>query len=214
MLFLKKRGIRRLCAIMAGAVAVTVLAALWTIWVPYRKGMVSRQLFPFIYQDFYEDEEGNKLRQNRFFGLENGDILITEATHFLGYRHGHAALVVDAAHGVTLEAFCVGTVSGFDSLDKWYFYPETRVLRLKAERKLREQIAAFARERLTGIPYRLTAGTIGEGKKDGAYRGTQCAHLIWLAYREFGYDVDGTGGWLVTPMDLLRSEWLEEVKQD
>lgn len=42
--------------------------------------------------------------------------------------------------------------------------------------------------------------------------GTQCAHLVWYAYRNFGYDLDGDGGFVVTPDDLYHSDLLELVQ--
>lgn len=42
--------------------------------------------------------------------------------------------------------------------------------------------------------------------------GTQCAHLVWYAYRRFGYDLDSDGGVLVTPRDLYESPLLEVVQ--
>lgn len=42
--------------------------------------------------------------------------------------------------------------------------------------------------------------------------GTQCAHLVWYAYRYFGYDLDSDGGFVVTPDDLYHSDLLELVQ--
>ena len=67
------------------------------------------------------------------------------------------------------------------------------------------------------IPYKLTGfcGKVGEAQEQGdssPVEGTQCAHLVWLAYRHFGYDLDSDGGYIVTPYDIYSSEFLELVQ--
>lgn len=185
--------------------------------------------------------------------VEDGDILITFGSHFLGWRNGHAGIVVDADEGLTLEALTLGKDSDILTLESWAQRPSFAVLRLRdASAEERAQIALYAREHLAQIPYRLTAGiwrpelsdaqprltvSIGaeeasrqpevgaeeasgqsEDGADGArgreaeLRGTQCAHLVWYAYRQFGYDLDSDGGSLVTPRDLYDSPLLEVVQ--
>lgn len=165
----------------------------------------------FIKRDYLLNENGEKIKSVKFSGLEDGDVLVTDSTFCLGWRHGHAALVVDAARGITLEAYAVGTTSDFGSVGDWEYYPNIKVLRLKASQKVREAVAAYAKHDLTGIPYRLSSGMVDDKDMDGRYWGSQCAHLVWLAFYKFGYDVDGDGGWLVTPYDLAISRQFEEV---
>lgn len=168
-------------------------------------------LFFFIKRECLLNKSGEKMKAVTFSGLENGDVLVTDSTYCLGWRHGHAALVVDAARGITLEAYAVGTTSDFGGTADWEYYPRVSVLRLKAPKEVREQIAAYAKEELTGIPYRLGSGMIDDKDMDEAYWGSQCAHLVWLAFYKFGYDVDGDGGWLVTPYDLEISDCFEAL---
>lgn len=161
--------------------------------------------------------------------LENGDILITFSSHFLGWRNGHAALVVDAENGLTLEALTLGRDSAILSVRGWLDRPSFAVLRLTAVPKEdRAVIADYAERNLKQLPYRLTAGvwdsevwrnitggrddTMPKGKVDEAITGTHCAHLIWYAYNHFGYDLDSDGGILVTPKDLFDSPLLEVVQ--
>ena len=160
-----------------------------------------------------------------FPALEDGDILITFNSHFFGWRNGHAAIVVDAEEGRTLEALMLGRDSAILSVDDWTDRPSFAVLRLSgASGEERAQIAAYAEKELVQLPYRLSAGiwergAAGTGEE---YRepdstapgisGTQCAHLIWYAYRQFGYDLDSDGGMLVTPRDLYESPLLEVVQ--
>lgn len=154
--------------------------------------------------------------------LEDGDILITFSSHFLGWRNGHAALVVDAENGLTLEALTLGRDSAILSLRGWLERPSFVVLRLAdVSKEDRAVIADYAKRNLKQLPYRLTAGmwerdeTLSNQslrKETEALGGTQCAHLIWYAYNRFGYDLDSDGGVLVTPRDLYDSPLLEIVQ--
>lgn len=170
--------------------------------------------------------------------IQTGDILITFSGHVFGWRSGHAAIVINAEKRLTLEAITLGCDSRICSLDDWEEYPSVAVLRLKgASPWEREQIAAYAMEYLQGLPYRLTAFAVfdgGDGLPSGAapmeavpeglasvgtgifpknsLTGTQCAHLVWYAYRNFGYNLDSDGGFVVTPEDIYRSKLLEIVQ--
>lgn len=143
--------------------------------------------------------------------LEDGDILVTTASHFFGWRQGHACLVVDAAHGETLD--CGMSVAEIGSAPSWAYRANFVVLRLAgASRQERAAVAAAARRTLLGAPYNIAVG-IFPAKGDGTgVTSTHCAHLVWSAYRAFGYDLDATGGPVVTPRDLLRSPLLEVVQ--
>lgn len=139
--------------------------------------------------------------------IEEGDILITFNSHAFGWRSGHAAMVVDAKKQLTLEAQVLGSDTAVVSMEHWTHYPSFAVLRLKnTSEQERKAIADKAREQLTGIPYRLTAGIWKENA------GTQCAHLVWYAYHQFGYDLDSDGGLIVTPRDLYDSPLLEVIQ--
>ena len=86
------------------------------------------------------------------------------------------------------------------------------VLRLKGvSEERRAAVADWAREHLLGLPYGLFSGLawLGETSDPPA---TQCAHLVWCAYAAFGYDIDGCGGWPVTPRDISLSPLLETVQ--
>ena len=62
-----------------------------------------------IKEEYRESREGKRLYQPGFTDIQDGDILVTDSTYCLCFRHGHAALVVDAKRGITLEAFGIGT---------------------------------------------------------------------------------------------------------
>lgn len=167
--------------------------------------------------------------------LEDGDILITFNSHFLGWRNGHAAIVIDADKGRTLEALTLGQNSSVRSVESWENRPAFAVLRLRdATVEKRAEIADYAEDNLEELPYRLTAGMwdwtsvlrktedyramevpVAEAEgitETASLTGTHCAHLIWYAYDKFGYNLDSDGGLIVTPRDLYDSPLLEIVQ--
>lgn len=145
--------------------------------------------------------------------LEDGDILITFNSHFLGWRNGHAAIVIDAEKGRTLEALTLGKNSAILSVRSWSEKPSFAVLRLRGTtKKQRAEIAKYAEETLADVPYRLTAGLWETEDSAAEIPGTHCAHLIWSAYKQFGYDLDSDGGRIVTPRDLYDSPMLEKIQ--
>jgi uncharacterized protein YycO len=160
-------------------------------------------------EERFYDEDGNLIKGFRISGVRDGDILITKATHSVGWRHGHAAIVIDAQKGKTVEAVLWGQPSMIQNLSKWQTYPTFIQLRFKDER-ISSEAAAFAKENLNNVDYGLFTGLITKYKDEISI--TQCAHLPWYAYMRFGYDFDSNGGWLVTPKDIANSEYLEVVQ--
>lgn len=177
------------------------------------------------------DENGLAADGMLITDVEEGDILITFCSHTFGWRNGHAALVVDAENRLILEAQVLGSPSVIASLNRFASYPSFVILRLtEADRETRRNIALYAKEQLTGVPYRLEAGirealcggredashgggTIDAAAKDGTRpAGTQCSHLVWYAFDQFGYDLDSDGGIIVTPRDIADSPLLEVIQ--
>lgn len=144
--------------------------------------------------------------------LQPGDILITLSTHSLGWRHGHAGLVIDENR--VLECAVLGEDSCISAPEDWLTYSGYAVLRVRgAGEGLGQQAADYAMEHLLGVPYRLTAG-LGTDKAPGADSpgfGMHCFYLPWYAWYAQGIDLDGDGGRLVTASDLLASPLLEVV---
>ena len=162
---------------------------------------------------FVREERLPAGRKHTLPPLQNGDILLTTCTHSFGWRHGHAALVVDSRTGTTLEAVTPGTPSSLGRVPDWETYPSLTVLRLKhADKEIGQAVADFAQETLLGLPYCLTSGW-GRSKSPSPPTGSQCAYLVWYAYFQFGYDLDSDGGKLVTVADLAASPLLETVFQ-
>lgn len=161
------------------------------------------------------------------WGLQDGDILITFCSHAFGWRNGHAALVVDAQNGRTLEAVVMGQDSCLQETEKWRSYPSFLVLRLRGcSREQGSKIATLAMRTGRGIPYGFlqdflehldgsaVAGKLPDGKSadDMGLRDTDCSHLIWRIYQNFGVDLDSNGGFFVTPADIAKSPCLEIVQ--
>lgn len=170
-------------------------------------------LWWFTREDILIDSAHNQAIGPPIPTLQPGDILLTLSTHSLGWTHGHAAIALD--HQVLLESRVLGENSALSEVDSWRYYANYVIVRVKnAPNKLRHKVAEYARESLQNIPYRLTAGLLGEKAADAssAFFGSQCAYLPWYAWNQFGIDLDGDGGRLVTPMDILKSDKIEIVQ--
>ncbi len=181
-------------------------------------------------ENFYKPVEINRIRTSivtceenvveknvKFAPLQVGDIFVTNSAYFLSWRNGHAGIVVDDVNMKTLEATLIGEHTTILNADKWKKYPNFTILRLKGvSKEEREKIAKTALENLNDMPYKLFVGISPFKKTDfielSEVTGTQCAHLVWLAYASCGYDIDGNGGIIVTPHDIVTSELLEVVQ--
>lgn len=145
--------------------------------------------------------------------LQPGDIVLTLSTHSLGWRHGHAGLVIDG--GTTLECVVLGTDSALVNAAHWNCYSNYAVLRLKdITSELQQEIVDYSLENLLGVPYHLTSGFIGPKAPDPEdwQFGLHCSYLVWYAWNHFGFDLDSDGGRLASTYDLLHSEALEVVQ--
>lgn len=145
---------------------------------------------------------------------KNGYVLITKATHSFGWRHGHAAIVTDAANNETLEAVILGSNTQLQNINKWRVYPSFIMLKLKdASSEELEKIAQFAKNNLLDVPYGLTVGlTSIKNPHAENIKTTQCSHLVWYPFMQHGYDVDYDGTWLVSPKDIANSDLFEVVQ--
>jgi uncharacterized protein YycO len=145
---------------------------------------------------------------------ENGYVLITKATHSLGWRHGHAAIITDAENKETLEAVILGSNTRFQNINKWRVYPSFMMLKLKDNsQETLDEVAKFAKENLYDIPYGLTVGlTAKKNPVPENIKSTQCSHVAWYPFMQYGFDVDSDGSWLVTPKDIANSDLFEVVQ--
>ena len=160
------------------------------------------------------DENGNYTHGTDLAPVHDGYILVTKSSHTYGWRNGHAALVVDARNGKTLESVVLGQNSAIQGIEKWTVYPNFMLLRPKgATYGEMQKVAQTALELLHDIPYDLTVGIFSpKSAARDKIKGTHCSHLIWQAYMYHGYDLDSDGGMLVTPKDIANSPKLEIVQ--
>lgn len=170
----------------------------------------------FTREDRRKDSNGQPVCAPYLVDWRPGDILVTLSTHSFGWRHGHAALVVETAEGLsTLECAVLGEDSRFLDAGYWRFYSSYAVLRVKGKSdEARAACAQYAANHLVGIPYHLTAGLIGNKfqNADSRWFGLQCAYLPWYAWKTMGVDLDSDGGRLVSVNDLLHSDQVEIVQ--
>ena len=165
-------------------------------------------------QESLVNEENKPMYGFDLADYKNGYILITKATHSLGWRHGHAAIVTDADNMETLEAVILGTNTQLQNINKWRVYPSFIMLKLKdASQETLNEIAEFAKENLNDIPYGLTVGLTGKKNPHPEnLKSTQCSHLVWYPFMQHGFDIDYDGSWLVTPKDIANSDLFEVVQ--
>ncbi len=144
--------------------------------------------------------------------LERGDVLVSLTTYTLGFRHGHAGMVLNGETGEILEHLVLGETSKTGKVYGFRSYPTFAVLRYK-DKAVAEAAADYAEENLVGIPYNPLAGIIKKDKSDEKpISSSQCSHLAWQAYKAAGADIDGNGGVLVLPKDFLKCRDFEIVQ--
>ncbi|MFI3250349.1 MAG: hypothetical protein R3Y07_05245 [Eubacteriales bacterium] len=163
-------------------------------------------------EEYFITEQGERNNLIPLVPLQPGDILLTPSSHFLGWRQGHAAIVID--HETTLESVLLGQNSLLQRVGKWSGFPAVIVLSLK-ENSEQEGLAAaqIALEYLNDVPYDLTVGVFSKKDvTDGVLEGTHCSHLVWQSYQRGGIDLDSNGGLLPTPQDIARSPHLEVLQ--
>lgn len=172
------------------------------------------------YRDIFCDPETEEPFTAPIARLEAGDVLITSCTHTLGYRHGHAGLVLGDAKRI-LEAPALGQTSMISKDAVWFREcANFMVLRLKREAgesdeayaARRKQIADDAEECLLDIPYSLTVGIFSKKNQGTTPRSTNCSHLVWQAYKNAGYEIDADGGPICTPRDISMSGCFDLVQ--
>lgn len=143
--------------------------------------------------------------------LRSGDILVTSTTRVSWLRYGHAALVVDGAKGMVIESISPGSSSQFNYATDFSKLANFMILRPNVDEEIKTDVVEFAKTELLDIPYRFTLGIFYK-KFPESITVSQCAHLVWYAYKKFGYDLDATGGGVVKPQDMVLSKHVEVVQ--
>lgn len=142
--------------------------------------------------------------------LEPGDVLISASVHTMGWKNGHAALVVGGSS--VLQAFGVGTVSDIVSPSWFRRAANFMVLRPKLEKSETDRVVSWALKNMNGVEYSLFTGIFSPKDQTDDPRDTQCAHLVWQAYYACGYDIDSTGGPVVSPKNIANSDLFEVIQ--
>ena len=172
----------------------------------YREGV-------FACHESIKDSNDEFIDNPPFADIRNGDIIVTLSIHSLGWRHGHAAIVVDAEKGLCIQANMVGEKSSYGYVNTWKDFPMVALLRVKDESSEKtEEIAKYAEDNLRGLPYSLFSGIVTGRNSEKVPYATQCAHLVWYAYYHHGVDISPEGGRIITPYDFLKSDKLEVVQ--
>ena len=164
----------------------------------------------------YRTEEGAepKFSLVPFAPLEDGDVIVTSACHTFGWRNGHAAIVINAESGTVLECVGPGLKSSRGSASWFQYSSNFMVLRLKDKTaEERREIAVYAGTRLHGIDYSILTGFFGSPKDQGdTPKTSHCSHLVWQAFKHFGYDIDSDGGPVCTTRDIANCELFEVIQ--
>ena len=147
-----------------------------------------------------------------FAYLRDGDIIVTATTRVSWWRYGHAALVVNGKDGLVIESIAPGAKSEINSVEDFSYLANFLILRPKASDEVKTQVVEYAKNELLGIPYRLTVGVFSKKYNPKELKYSQCAHLVWYAYKKFGFDLDSNGGAIVKPQDMALSEHVEVVQ--
>lgn len=143
--------------------------------------------------------------------LEDGDIIISPTTHFSIFEFGHSALVVNGKNKLIINALNYSTPTTIDNASFMTDRPTFIVLRVKTDKQTRENVANFAKNNLLDIKYSIFAGAMYPKFSKPLLR-TQCAHLIWYSYMEYGIDLDYNAGMIVMPKDIFKSKNVEVVQ--
>jgi len=143
--------------------------------------------------------------------LEEGDIIVSPTTHFSFFKLGHAAIVVDSQNGKILNATGYDSKSCVEAVSELTDRPAFMILRSKQSKEIRKQISQFALNNLFDLNYSISVGLIGNKFAKKADR-TNCGHIVWYAFKQFGIDLDSNGGPFVFPSDIAASKELELVQ--
>lgn len=143
--------------------------------------------------------------------LQDGDIIVTSATHLSFFELGHAAIVVDAENGEILNAIGYDQKSCLEDVSELTCRPNFVVLRPNLSAEKRKAAAQYAKKELLDLQYSVSFGFFGKQYTESPTL-TNCGHIVWYAYKKQGIDIDSNGGPLVMPSDILASNELSVLQ--
>ncbi len=159
-----------------------------------------------IFSHYYELEGEYPLAK-----LQNGDIIVSASTEFSWWTLGHCAMVVNAEDGEIVEINGFGDESHLSYIFSIRKRGNFMVLRPNIDKETVDKIVDYVVNNLLDIPYDATIGVLSR-KYDEEIPVTQCAHIFWYAFYQFGYDIDYNGGTIVTPQNISCSKYLDLVQ--
>lgn len=198
---LTKIGVNR--ALERGATGKQRILDIQTDYFKERK-VKNDKFAPFVCTDRLE---GKSHMQNIY--LEKGDIIVTSSTHISGVRIGHSGLVTNAASGTVLQAMAYGQPTFEGSIRGFTSRVNFMILRPKVDANTRSDVADYALETFKGVAY---DGLLGLFLTNDRTDRTQCTHMIWKSFYDFGIDLNSGGGLLITPRDIANSPHVELVQ--
>ncbi len=142
--------------------------------------------------------------------LKNGDIICSFSTYFSFFEIGHLAIVVD--EDLELLAEITGYTSSLRIVHASQVFTNAShvVLRPNLDESVRTAAAEYVKDNMVGMKYDFFVGVFNKKAPETLER-THCAHFIWYVYNKLGYDLDSTGGPIVTPRDVCMSEYLDVI---
>jgi uncharacterized protein YycO len=154
-------------------------------------------------KEFESKKDKNQLASSRWTGDSMGtmgDALVSLESEYgsKGFIWGHAAIVADDAR----YAFEANPGEGVRRKDnKWNLhFKDKHALYVKGANtgNYREAQHYAWRQWIANKPYALSPLY----SEDSFY----CSKLVWMSWREQGFDIDGDGGFSVWPKDILKSD--------
>ena len=124
---------------------------------------------------------------------------------------GHSALVVDPVEAKVINATGYNNKSCYEDVSAVTIDPAFIILRPKADADVKAAVVEYANNELFDLYYTISIGVLSPKFAEKPVA-TNCSHLIWQAYKKFGFDLDSNGGKVVLPMDFAASEHLEIVQ--
>jgi hypothetical protein len=161
----------------------------------------------------YTEELGTKT-EDQFSvvaDVRDGDILVSSSMYVSWWRLGHSALVVDGERNQILEAIKPGHKSEVSHIDVFTYRANFILLRPSVEEHLKISVVEYAKKYLVGVNYSLYTGIFSK-KFTQIPQKSNCGHIVWQAYKNFGIDIDSNGGKIVLPKDIYNSKYMQVVQ--